>query len=93
MKDAVRKEMVETPAETARRRHEAMTPHSAANPEQDQSDTRAQPPSTSSHASFRKPYPAPAGTKIYASPELSAGEPIDNRSDIWSLGVIIGDFH
>jgi len=38
-------------------------------------------------------FKAPAGTKIYASPELSAGEPIDNRSDIWSLGVIIGEMH
>lgn len=38
-------------------------------------------------------FKAPAGTKIYASPELLAGEPIDNRSDIWSLGVIIGETH
>ena len=38
-------------------------------------------------------FKAPAGTKIYASPELLAGEPIDNRSDIWSLGVIIGEMH
>ena len=81
------------PAETARRRHEAMTPHSAANPERDQSDTRAQPPSMSSHASLRKAYPAPAGTRIYASPELMTGDAIDNRSDIWSLGVIIGEMH
>lgn len=34
-------------------------------------------------------YKAPAGTRIYASPELLAGESIDGRSDIWSLGVII----
>ncbi len=34
-------------------------------------------------------YKAPAGTRIYASPELLAGENIDGRSDIWSLGVII----
>ncbi len=32
---------------------------------------------------------APAGTKFYASPELIAGEPIDARSDLWSLGLII----
>ena len=38
-------------------------------------------------------FKAPAGTRIYASPELLAGEPIDNRSDIWSLGVIIGETH
>ena len=44
---------------------------------------------TDSFATFK----APAGTKIYASPELLAGEVIDNRSDIWSLGVIIGEMH
>ena len=38
-------------------------------------------------------FKAPAGTRIYASPELLAGESIDNRSDIWSLGVIIGEMH
>ena len=38
-------------------------------------------------------FKAPAGTKIYASPELLAGEVIDNRSDIWSLGVIISELH
>ena len=38
-------------------------------------------------------FKTPAGTRIYASPELLAGEPIDNRSDIWSLGVIIGETH
>lgn len=32
---------------------------------------------------------APAGTKFYASPELIAGEQIDARSDLWSLGLII----
>ena len=31
----------------------------------------------------------PGGTRIYASPELLAGETIDTRSDIWSLGLII----
>lgn len=38
-------------------------------------------------------FKSPAGTRIYASPELIAGEPIDNRSDIWSLGVIIGEMY
>ncbi len=33
----------------------------------------------------------PAGTRIYASPELIAGDHVDNRSDIWSLGVIINE--
>lgn len=36
-------------------------------------------------------FKAPAGTRVYASPELLAGESIDNRSDIWSLGVIINE--
>lgn len=40
-----------------------------------------------SYCSFK----APAGTKAYASPELLAGENIDARSDIWSLGVIINE--
>ena len=34
---------------------------------------------------------APAGTRIYASPELVAGEQVDLRSDIWSLGIIINE--
>lgn len=34
---------------------------------------------------------APAGTRMYASPELIAGGPVDSRSDIWSLGVIINE--
>lgn len=34
---------------------------------------------------------APAGTRYYASPELLAGEPIDARSDLWSLGLIINE--
>lgn len=34
-------------------------------------------------------FKAPAGTKVYASPELMSGEQIDGRSDIWSLGMII----
>ena len=39
-----------------------------------------------SHTIFKQP----AGTRRYASPELVEGEKIDNRSDIYSLGVIIG---
>ena len=53
---------------------------------EDSSSTR---PSRKNFAAFK----APAETKIYASPELLAGEPIDNRNDIWSLGVIIGEMH
>lgn len=37
-------------------------------------------------------FKAPAGTRRYAAPELIAGEQPDNRSDIWSLGVIINEF-
>lgn len=36
-------------------------------------------------------FKAPAGTRMYASPELLAGEQIDGRSDIWSLGVILDE--
>lgn len=36
-------------------------------------------------------FKSPAGTKIYASPELLNGDTIDCRSDIYSLGVIIGE--
>lgn len=31
-----------------------------------------------------------SGTRRYASPELLAGEPVDARTDIYSLGIIIG---
>ena len=37
------------------------------------------------HTIFKQP----AGTRRYASPELIEGQKIDNRSDIYSLGVII----
>ena len=40
-----------------------------------------------SYCSFK----APAGTMAYASPELIAGEKLDARSDIWSIGVIINE--
>ena len=33
----------------------------------------------------------PAGPEFYASPELKAGEPVDQRSDIYSLGKILGE--
>ena len=38
-------------------------------------------------------FKSPAGTRAYASPELIAGDTIDVRSDIWSLGVIINELH
>lgn len=38
------------------------------------------------HTIFKQP----AGTRRYASPELIDGQKIDNRSDIYSLGIIIG---
>ena len=34
---------------------------------------------------------APAGTRLYASPELITGEGVDCRTDIWSLGLIISE--
>ena len=36
-------------------------------------------------------FKGPAGTRIYASPELKAGEQADGRSDLWSLGMIINE--
>lgn len=36
-------------------------------------------------------FKSPAGTRIYASPELLSGEATDGRSDLWSLGVIINE--
>lgn len=38
-------------------------------------------------------FKTPAGTKMYASPEILAGEQIDCRADIYSLGVVIGELH
>lgn len=34
---------------------------------------------------------APAGSRRYMSPEVAAGMPADTRSDIWSLGVVLGE--
>ena len=34
---------------------------------------------------------APAGTRLYASPEVLAGKSADCRSDIWSLGMILSE--
>ena len=34
-------------------------------------------------------FKAPAGTRLYASPELLTGGQVDGRTDIWSLGIII----
>lgn len=36
-------------------------------------------------------FKTPAGTRIYASPEQKSGEQVDNRSDIWALGMIINE--
>lgn len=36
-------------------------------------------------------FKAPAGTRHYAAPELIAGEHVDARCDLWSLGVIINE--
>ena len=36
-------------------------------------------------------FKAPAGTRHYAAPELIAGEQVDARCDIWSLGLIINE--
>lgn len=38
-------------------------------------------------------FKAPAGTRVYASPELMAGDAIDSRSDLWSLGMIINEMN
>lgn len=36
-------------------------------------------------------FKAPAGTRLYASPELLTGGQVDGRSDIWSLGIILNE--
>lgn len=43
---------------------------------------------TDSHSVLKEP----AGSALYASPELLGGEDIDCRSDIYSLGVIMSEF-
>lgn len=42
---------------------------------------------TASHAILK----GPAGTRRYAAPELIAGEQVDSRADLYSLGVIAGE--
>ena len=36
-------------------------------------------------------FKAPAGTRLYASPELLTGGQVDGRTDIWSLGIILNE--
>ena len=36
-------------------------------------------------------FKSPAGTRHYAAPDLIAGEQVDARCDLWSLGVIINE--
>ena len=36
-------------------------------------------------------FKSPAGTRIYASPEQKSGEQVDNRCDLWALGMIINE--
>ena len=42
---------------------------------------------TDSYSRFK----APAGTRMYASPEQKTGGLIDNRCDLWALGMIINE--
>ena len=42
---------------------------------------------TASHAILK----GPAGTRRYAAPELIAGEQVDSRADLYSLGMIAGE--
>lgn len=44
---------------------------------------------TDSHSAFKEP----AGSRKYASPEQLGGEVLDNRSDIYSLGVVIDQLY